>query len=138
MTPTRIEQDLLHVEQAPKEKTMYYKQVKLNAEAERIYNQLRTLVAKNVADPDVYIEQLRRILNARLFAVPMNIALREAIDSKPERVEEYEHVDDAIDALGEAVDSGNVIDDFWNEVDRSAAYMEIANVPEDQMPEVGQ
>lgn len=116
---------------------MYYKQVKLNAAAERTYNQLRTLVAKNVADPDTYIEQLRRILNARLFAVPINIALREAIDNNPGRVEEYEQVGDAIDVLSEAVDSGNVIDDFWDEVDRSAAHMEITNVPEDRMPEVG-
>ena len=63
---------------------MYYKQAKLNAAAERTYNQLRALVAKNVADPDLYIEQLRQILNARLFVVPINIALREAIDNVPE------------------------------------------------------
>ena len=111
---------------------MYYKQAKLNAAAERTYNQLRTLVAKNVADPDLYIEQLRQILNARLFMVPINIALREAIDDEPERAEGYEQVSDAIDVFGEAVDSSNVIDDFWDEVGRSANHMEIASVPEDR------
>ena len=113
---------------------MYYKQVKLNDAAQKVYDQLRVVVAKNRPDPDVFIEQLRQILNARELIGTINRALQCVIDEDPRTVEYYAEVGEGV-RIGNLVDSDAKMDDWHDECDRCANHMEVMNVHETDMPE---
>lgn len=114
---------------------MYYKQVKLDDAAQKVYDQLRVAVAKNRPDPDDFIEQLRQIINARALLASVNELLRSAIDEDPRDADAIEDVIDATSLFAEQCDSDAKFQDWHDELERCANHYEIRTVSEDDMPQ---
>ena len=112
---------------------MYYKQVKLDDAAQKVYDQLRVVVAKNRPDPDVFIEQLRQILNANSLIRSINNGLQAVIDDDPTEVDKIADVDDAIEIFANQTDSDGKSDDWHDELDRASHHLELVLVGEDQL-----